>query len=425
MTVHSLGIRQTDRIVFVLTVFLLSCFMIFEKYGWGKYAFFVASGLIYLVDLLSSRKLVLKIDKIHKCFGIFVLFCFMSVLWAINRNNALEWSKSLLNNLICITLLYPYYSKKRDISLLLSVIMWSSYTIAIYTILYYGVDKLLASSYTQYIRLGNDFSNVNVIGMFCAFGLLVQFERIMNDKRIRWYVVFALPSLIVVAATQSRKAVIVLVVGAILIAVLRSSDKRRIGKTIIQYFVIILSLVFVMYLISRISIFSGVSERFNLLLSAITGDGNVDSGTLNRQNYIELGMRTWLQYPFGGVGINCPRLINAREFGENVYLHNNYVELLCGVGIAGFLIYYYMYFYLIIRLMKNRIKNKRFYIIGITWTLLLLIIDFGAVSYYSKIQAFYFMMLFINVKCLTSDKYENVKKLTSDHILEGAEYELK
>lgn len=405
MTAYSLGYKQTDRIVFILTVFLLSCFIIFEKYEWGKYALFVASGLVYLVDLSISRRLVLRIDILHKCYGMFVIFCFSSVLWAISKANALEWSRSLLNNLICITLIFPYYSRKKDISMLLSIIMWSSHFISLYTIWFYGLEKLFASSYTQNVRLGNDFSNINTIGMFCAFGLLVQIESMISEKRIRWYVVFFVPELIVVAATQSRKAAMILLLGILIIALLNNTDKRNAKKTIVNTIGILLVVSMILYGVSLISIFSGVTERLNQLFSVVTGSGELDSGTINRQNYIQLGIQTWLQYPLGGVGINCTKIVNQRAFGESVYLHNNYVELLCGVGIVGFIVYYFMYFYIIRTLLKNRLKKPRFFNIGITWIILLLIADYGMVSYYSKIQAFYFMMMFLNVKCLKN--YQN------------------
>lgn len=331
MTKPSTWFKLSDKIVFVLTIFLLSCFLIFEKYSWGKYAFFIASGLIFLVDMFASRrKIVLRFDKFHKYFGLFVLFCFASILWAISRENAFEWSKSLLNNLICITLIYPYYSKKKDISMLLSTVMWSGFIVAIYTISYYGLDRLFASSYTQYIRLGNDFSNINTVGMFCALGLLILFERILNEKKIRWFTIFAIPSFIVVAATQSRKAIIMLVIGILLITLLKGVDDKNFIKTVGKIIIIISLVALVLYGVSKISILSGVNQRLLQLLSVVTGTGEIDSGTINRKKYIELGIQTWLQYPLGGVGINCPRIINRNVFGEYVYLHNNYVELLCG-----------------------------------------------------------------------------------------------
>ena len=413
---------REDTIVFVLTVFLISCFLIFEKYTWGKYALFLTSGFIYLVDSLSNKgKLVLTLDKYHKCFGSFLIICFASSIWAISSTNAIEWSRSIFNNILCMTLIYPFYSRKKDISMLLSIIMCSSYLIALYAIWFYGFDTLFASSYTQYLRLGNDFSNINTIGLFCAFGLLIQFERIITERKVKWYYVFSIPSVIVLAATQSRKAVLALALGAIIIAVLNSSDKKNFLKTIYKYILIVLAIMIVLYIISKISIFSGVTERLKQLLYIITGTGELDSGTINRQKYVELGIRIWRQHPIGGVGINCPRIINQRVFGEYVYLHNNYVELLCGVGLIGFICYYYMYYYIIKNLLLYKNKHHRYYIIGITFSLLLLIMDYGMVSYYSKLQAFYFMVLFLNVKCLYKDNSNN-KAIPKGVSLYGTKY---
>lgn len=399
MVKQSLRKKYTDRIVFILTVFLLSCFLIFEKYTWGKYAFFLASGLIFFIDISSNpKKMVLTIDRIHKCFGLFVIFCFLSVLWAINRSNALEWSKSLLNNLICITLIYPYYSKKKDVFTLFSVVMWASYIIAIYTIWFYGLHRLFASSYTQYVRLGNDFSNINTVGMFCAFGLIVQFGKLLYERRITWSFLFVIPSIIVVAATQSRKAIISVILGLIILTVSKNSFDRNIIKKIIKWILAFIIIGLLLFILSRLSIFAGVTERLKAFLPFISKVGTTDSSTLNRMSYIELGIKTWTKYPLGGVGINCPRIFNYLQRGENMYLHNNYVELLCGVGIVGFVIYYYMYFILLKGLIHYRENNNQLFSLGITWMILLFIMDFGMVSYYSKINIFYLMILFLCVK---------------------------
>lgn len=396
--------NQSDKIVFILMVFLLSCFLIFEKYSWGKYAFLVASGTIFLIDTLQQKKrFMLLIDRFHVFFASFVLFCALSSLWAINSSYALEWSRSLLNNLIFVILIFPYFSRKKDISMLLSIIMWSSYIIAFYTIWYYGLDRLFMSSYSQYIRLGNDYSNINTIGMFCAIGLLVLIERIMSERIINWYTIFSIPAIIVVAATQSRKAVIILVLGSLMMAVLKSTDKKNIIRTIKKYVFIAVAVGGLLFLTSKVSIFSGVTERLEQLFSVITGKGSLDSGTVNRKKMIELGFQTWLQHPIGGVGVNCPRLINESIYGENSYLHNNFIELLCGVGIVGFLLYYNMFYYIIRSHIRYKRNNQRYFVFGIVLSIALLIIDYGMVSYYSKIQCFYLMVLFLNVRSISEN----------------------
>nr|HUM84513.1 O-antigen ligase family protein [Lachnospiraceae bacterium] len=371
-----------------------------------KYAFFLAGGLIFVLDALSQgKKFYIKIGSFQICFFAFVAFCFLSSIWALSRANAIEWSKSLISNWVCMSLIYTYYSRKKDISMLLTVIMWSGSLIAIYTIWFYGLDVLFASSLTQYVRLGNDYSNINTIGMFCAFAILIQIERLMYDRKLRISIIFVIPSLIVVAATQSRKAVLLIVIGTIIIAVMKSTNRKKAIKTLGKYILIFMTVVVVLLVLSKITIFSGVSERLNQLLSVITGSGQIDSGTINRQNYIDLGIKTWLQNPIGGVGVNCPRIINQRVYGEYVYLHNNYVELLCGVGTIGFLFYYFMYYYVVKYLVRYKKANRRYYIIGITWVILLLIMDYGMVSYYSKLQCFYFMTLFLNIECMKKMYY--------------------
>ena len=80
------------------------------------------------------------------------------------------------------------------------------------------------------------------------------------------------------------------------------------------------------------------------------------------------------------------------------YLHNNYVELLCGGGIAGFALYYSMHIYCIKHLFRLRKVNEPLSALMFTWCLLMLVMDYGKVSYYSKVDVFYRMTVFLSVE---------------------------
>ena len=261
LVLNSNSMTYTDTIIFILTVFLLCFFMIFETYAWGKYALFIASFLIFLLDMFTHlSEFKLRIGLFQKYFFTFVLFCFASSLWAIDSEVALERSFSLLNNLICITLIYPYYSRKKDISMLLSVIIFSGIIISLYTIYYYGFSTFLVSTS---LRIGNEYSNVNTIGMFCSLSLVFQFEKWIYEKKFNWKLLFVIPAIIVIAATQSRKAFLLLFLGIVMIAALKYSTGKNIIKIFKNYFSIAIIVGVIVVLVSNLVVFSGVTERIS------------------------------------------------------------------------------------------------------------------------------------------------------------------
>ena len=95
-------------------------------------------------------------------------------------------------------------------------------------------------------------------------------------------------------------------------------------------------------------------------------------------------------------------LIHILNF--DAYLHNNYIELLAGGGIIGAAVYYSMYVYLLTKTWKLRLYKNDEYGICLIVMLLLLIVDWGSVSCYSKSTYFYFMLFNLQVKNLMSIK---------------------
>lgn len=92
------------------------------------------------------------------------------------------------------------------------------------------------------------------------------------------------------------------------------------------------------------------------------------------------------------------RLLLQTHMGIDTYLHNNYVEMLVDGGLIGFIIYYSIYIKLIINLIKNKAKGDRFIAISLVMVALMLISEYGSVSYYEKNTYFYFMILYLEIE---------------------------
>lgn len=386
-----------NRIIWILTIIMFASLIIFEQYTWGKYIFLVLSILIFVIDNLIHRGSKIRFGPFQVMFGLFILYCLTTSIWAMKPSNAISFSITLIYIYICLFLIEPHYARPTNITKFLSAIIWASVIIAVYTIIFYGLDNLISSSKSYDIRLENEFSNINTIGIFCALGVVLQFERWVYNKKFEASIPFVFISFFVAACTQSRKAMLLTVLSFVIIVILKNYDKKKIANSATKIIASLLVLIIIIYIIFKLEIFSGLNQRLEQLFYFVSGSGDADSGSLKRKYMFDLGMETWKKYPILGIGLNCTRIIVMNTIGMDSYLHNNYVELLCATGIIGFFLYYNMYIYLIINLVKNRNKNKRYFILGCTLLAISLMLDFGMVSYYSKFWTLLLMFQFINV----------------------------
>ncbi len=396
-----------DKIIWLLTVFLLSSFLIFETYAWGRYAFFGASILILLLSAISYGGILrIRLQPYHIFFLLFIAFAAMSSLWAIRSSDAIGKASTLFRILVCAAMLYIHYDRKDHIRPLLLAVMWAGYFVTLYAITFYGLDTMLESS--QDIRLENEFSNVNTIAMSAAISCILQWHELLS-KRNLWSSVLVIPSVILITATQSRKAFVMLLAGIVLVYTVKTMRQKGFAKKLLKLILYMVLMFVALRLLFQLPIFSGSLERMDKLLNFWSNEGTADNSTIVRNNMAQLGIEWFKKYPIGGVGIGNPHILADRYLNFDAYLHNNFVELLCGGGVIGFALYYGMYAYLFISLFKYRKVDRDAVSIAFVWLTLMLIMNYGMVTYYSKLQWYYLTIHFINVGQLKKKHMEMIQ----------------
>jgi hypothetical protein len=387
-----------DKLIWLLAVFLFSCFLIFNTYTWGRYAFFGASILIALLSVVKYNGILrLRLQPFHIFTLIFAIYVATSSLWAMQPSDSIEKAKTILQILLCAAMLYLHYDRENSSHSLFLAIMWSGYVVVIYSIIFYGLDTMLESS--QDIRLDNEFTNVNNIAMAAALSCMLQWNELIHKRNI-WSSVMMIPSVILITATQSRKALVLLLAGVVLVYVMKTMGQKGFVKKLFSLLVYMLLLLLALRVLLRLPIFSGILERMDQMLNFWSDDGKVDNSTVLRNNMISLGMEWFKKYPIGGIGIGNPHILAERYLNFDTYLHNNYVELLCGGGIIGFVLYYSMHAYLLINLIKYRKADHEAFSVAVVWLVLSLIMQYGMVSYYLKLQWYYLVVQFLNLSHL-------------------------
>lgn len=402
--------RVGEKLIWWLTLFYVVAFYVFYSMWWGKYLYLGIAIAIFLLTASRSNGVVcLPIKSFHLYVAVFAVYCLFSALWAWDASAAVSKFSTIASILLCQSLMYPYYSSCDSVKKLLDVLMWAGNAVAVYSIAFYGFDELYAATMSSSLRLDNAYNNVNSIGMLCAFALVIQFYKIVYD-RITFSVVFAVPAVIVIAAMQSRKSILIIAVGCFMTLVFKNMGNEKIVRAIPRLVLTVVLFGVTAALLSRLRLFSGVNERIVSLLVTFTGEGKADGSSLLRATMRHIGMEQFRETPFFGIGIGSSGMLLQQRIGRNTYLHSNYVELLACGGLVGTVIYYLPLLSVGRELLKKgRIIQGETAICLILLTLLLML-DYGAVSYAQKSHYFYLMILFLQADRLRVQNRHNLEE---------------
>ncbi len=403
------GKNLIESLIWILTVALLSSFSIFYAETFGRY---ILIGVTFLMILLSAAdndgKIYLHFGMFQLMTGLFAAFVFFSAVWAWDSSDAIGMGSTIVQIIICMTVFYSYFLRKGDLDSLISAVMWAGYVVAFYITFTMGFSEILAGIDSGN-RLDSEVDNINTLGMLSATSVVITiYYLVFKKSRNILAIISAVFGVVMTAASGSRKALVMLILGALLVFLFKyvSND---IFMSIIKIAVFAVVAFFVIRWLLSLPIFSVVEERMQTMINSfLDNGGKVDHSTWIREQYQIIGINQFKETPILGIGIGNSHFLTSRYFGKDTYLHNNFVELLSCGGIIGFTIYYSIYLYCFVKLFKVRNSSPCVKMLLILM-ILLLIMDYGMVSYYSKAQYFYFMMFFIAAK-VYDKKEENTNE---------------
>lgn len=395
-----------EKFLWFVTLFMFSSLYIFSTQSWGRYILAICSVIIFGIGVIlhNGFSYKLKLNMYHIIQFTICVYCLFSCIWAINPSGALSRSYAMLQFFVFFSMLLAYFIKLESIEPLLDIVMWSGYVVAIYTFVYYGGISEIMDSLATAQRLTNEFCNVNLIGMICAVACIIQVYKMLYSKKY-WSAIFMVPTIIILAACQSRKSILMLILGIIAVIFLKNINNKNWIKSFFKIIISLVILYFAIKFLLSLDIFSGMNKRLDgLFASFALEEMSVDSSTGLRLNYISIGLDYFLNRPFFGYGFASSGTILVRETSHNTYFHNNFVELLVNGGVVGFSLYYFNYVYLLYNLIKLRRFSVKETDICIIVLIILLIMDFGIVSFGEKVQYFYFMICYIQVEILKRER---------------------
>lgn len=403
-----------DRMIWFITlIFLVLSLTISFALGdanYGAYVLFVCLfGLIVFYLIREQGVIKFKLTSLHAYMLLFISACYLSTINAIEPSVALSRSFDIVKIFFMIIILYMCYQDKKSVDTLLKIGMWTGYIVCFYTVYFYGLDyfiTVLSSS----ARIANDALNANTVGLLGANAIVMTLYYMLYD-RPRWWNIIALPTLGILAATGSRKALVFVVVGTVLLFIFRSLRSANVVNSIAKIIGSLLALTIVGVAVLQLPMFSEVLDRMSSMVDAFSGTGG-DSSTIIRLALVDIGWDLFYQSPITGVGVNNPSVYTFFLYGkENYYLHNNYIELLAGTGVIGLLAYYSMYIYIAYNLIRYRDFHSNEYVMVLILFLSQIVMDMGMVSYESKSTYFYMMIFYLEVQLLRKGRKNEAQQI--------------
>ena len=353
---------------------------------WGSIALIIATQCI-----VNSGKLIFNLNKYKLWSLLFLMISSFSLVYSINRSDSLDLLKTLI---ILVFIMIYVESELKNLYSIEKMIML--YVIGVGTTLIY---VLLTQDLNQFqLAIHGEAStgrwNGNEIGMNAAMALIMilyLFTRAKNLFLKMYYCVIVSVSLYLIYWMGSRKTIVFLILGVCGVILLKKPKK------IIRNLLLVCCIITVSWnlLMEIPSLYQNVGWRLEALTSLITGKGKADSSTLLREKYIKIGIESFKESPVVGYGVGTFSEINKAKTNHNTYSHNNFIEIAVGVGLIGFISYYWIYVYLIMKYLKLFIHKRTSFFVSVLFILFILyfVTQVGLVTYESLIQ--WLLILFL------------------------------
>lgn len=338
-------------------------------------------SVIAAISFTNDWKIPFRLN-LFKIWGIsFLGISCISIVYALNRSVSFDSIKTLIILFMILFLIDDEIGSQEDIEIYMKLFLVSLFIMIIYVLI--KVD-LKSFQLAQHGEATTGLWNGNDVGMKCALFIIIILYFIDNStKKMQrlFLVISTVPAVVLVYYTASRKAFLMVALGISLFYYLKHPTKK-----IRNLLVIIVGIYIAYMLIMNIdALYNAIGWRIEGALAMFQKGGKADSSALLRARYIQVGVNAWKKSPIIGYGINNYRVINLRETGHFTYSHNNFIEILVGVGVIGFLIYYSYYIKLLFEYIKMYFKHQTDKILNITGIcfLLMFFMQFGVVSYSS------------------------------------------
>lgn len=310
----------------------------------------------------------------------FMLLSFISIYWATSRDYAIQGTKTIALNTLCVIMLGMILMNNKN---------WKE--IVIPCICIFPAVLFLRLMFMHGLAVFGGLRNIeggmhNASGMYAGIGIafsiyyiLEHYPKGYSEKRLMWIIILCL-NVIVCVFSMSRKAIIY--VGLPLIFGLLFSGKN-VSKKIKNLIVMIVITIMIYVLLTRVPmLYNYVGKGIqNALTYLLTGVGDTSAAGRNTRILFGLKMlksKPWLGY--GAMNYNY-HFNNFESITQMIVADNNYIDVIVNQGIVGIVLYYSIYLRYIVRFITKGSHDTFVEVFPFAVLLTLLVADYGVSSY--------------------------------------------
>ncbi|KOA43941.1 hypothetical protein BAAA27673_08210 [Bifidobacterium animalis subsp. lactis ATCC 27673] len=355
------------------------------------YAFILGFILIELLAMIRRRRCA-----IHPCvalFAMFIIFGAASVLWSVDTELTIVRVKSLCVILVYMLCLLNYLfsdvNPERRMILFLRMIVFSSAFAAIYLI--------LNSPWQTGQRVDGVIGDSNQVSAYFAYSIPVVLY-CWSRKYLKAHTVFPYLALVLFAViiNGSRTGLVVAATGVLIYWFVRELQHGVLTfRTLFTFLGLTLAAGLLVVFIMDTNIgYEILGRRIQSLIDILSGQPSVtnENSYFERERLYELAVQIWQSSPIFGTGMDTYAHYAAISI-RDTFSHNDYLQILSGVGLIGFAMYYGQHAYLAVKM----VKKVRGPALAFSLTLLVQILLFHmyVVFYYQKLE-----VVFLSALCI-------------------------
>ncbi len=411
--------RTFVDLLFLLYIVVTTCYNTSVTVR-GGFIILMAFALLQLFRWPDEKKIIIP----SYCFVLlnFVAYNYVSQMWAWYPHLVMNHVVSLAAGVITCFIMVNYFMKTKSVGTILNTIALAGIALSVYVVISYGGLSAFYEQATGVVaatRLGGDIANPNSIGMAAAYSIIVLIYFALYKKKYMCYLFSAIP-FIVMAASGSRKALLIVIIGFIMLVYLKQNKEQGIVKLVKLFWWGLIAFAVISVLLN-LEIMASVKERMETLFNLFSDSGgSVDKSVLARKTMIEIGFEQFKETPLFGIGLGNSYALNQYKMGKFVYLHNDFIEMAVNNGFVGLVLYYGVLITLLnkhVKLMKKCADTE--IIISFVILFIFLIMNVANVSYYGGIRTYAYMTLWISVVEIYERRGEN-----EETYIEGVEQAL-
>ena len=380
--------KVENKDIFMLLIFVFASG--YRTYYWPneKLIGTVLMAVCYILMIYFGDG-VIRVYRGFKYIGWYLalaILCAFSKMWAIHDNSVYisAMFKDVLVPLIIVILAVEcYMNNYKSTTRLFNCIIVAEFVVCIRGLIHTPIVEVILTQDTRLFaaNLGINYNDITT-QMALVFIISVYLTFFYSRKYIHWDIIFFAFLMI----SGSRKAILISVIGAVLFYVISiGTDAILLFKRV--FIVVVVGGILIFITFKNPFMYEMIGQKIEKVFETFGQSSSemqvtdIDTSLHGRAVLREMAAEQFKANPLLGIGYYCFQYTNP----YGLYAHNNYFELLSGLGLVGFVMYYIMYATILLNVLlaflrRRRIKSKE-YILVFGFVVLLVIMEYAQVTY--------------------------------------------